>query len=115
MQSSEQINDLAGALAKAQGEITGALKDSANPFFKSKYADLASCWDTCRGPLSANGLAVVQTTERGSPIKVEWETTDQKTGDITTFSADTVETVIVTTLMHSSGQWLRSYLPMVPR
>ena len=60
MQTSEQINELAAALAKAQGEITGALKDSANPFFKSKYADLASCWDACRGPLSRNGLSVIQ-------------------------------------------------------
>ena len=48
------------ALAKAQAEITGAKKDSANPFFKSKYADLASCWDACRDALTSNGLAVIQ-------------------------------------------------------
>jgi len=41
---SGSIGTLVGALAKAQGRITGALKDSANPFFKSKYADLAACW-----------------------------------------------------------------------
>ena len=45
---SETIGALAAALSKAQADITGALKDSSNPFFKSKYADLASCWDACR-------------------------------------------------------------------
>ena len=40
---SDTIGALALALSKAQADITGALKDSANPFFKSKYADLASC------------------------------------------------------------------------
>jgi len=59
-EQSEQINELATALAKAQGKITGALKDSANPFYKSRYADLASVWDACRAALSENGLAVVQ-------------------------------------------------------
>ena len=47
-EQSAEIDKLAGALAKAQGKITGALKDSNNPFFKSKYADLAACWDACR-------------------------------------------------------------------
>lgn len=60
MHKSESINELATALSKAQGEITGALKDSANPFFKSKYSDLASCWDACRAALTKHGLAVVQ-------------------------------------------------------
>lgn len=115
MNTSENINELATALAKAQGEITGALKDSANPFFKSKYADLASCWDACRGPLSVNGLSVVQTIMRGEPVTIRWETTDQESGEVRQFSVDTVETVIVTMLMHSSGQWIRSNLPMIPR
>ena len=48
METSLEIGELAAALAIAQGEITGALKDSANPFFKSKYADLASHWRTSR-------------------------------------------------------------------
>src|SRR5271170_6109676 len=89
MQSSEQINELASALAKAQGEITGALKDSANPFFKSKYSDLASCWDACRAALSKNGLSVTQ-----------FPTTEA------------TETYLVTTLLHSSGQWMRSSLEL---
>ena len=63
MDRSEQIKELATALATAQGEMGSAIKDSDNPFFKSKYADLASVWDACRDPLSKNGFSVVQTTE----------------------------------------------------
>lgn len=91
-EQSEEINELAGALAKAQGKITGALKDSANPFFKSKYADLASVWDACRSALSENGLAVVQQTE-----------------------ADESGVMVITTLAHSSGQWMRSSLRLQPK
>jgi len=57
---SEPANELFAALSKAQGEITAASKDANNPFFKSKYADLASVWDACRAPLSKNGICVVQ-------------------------------------------------------
>ena len=41
MEMSEKINALAEALAKAQGEMKNAVKGCDNPFFKSKYADLA--------------------------------------------------------------------------
>lgn len=54
------INEIAAALAKAQGQITFAKKDALNPHFKSRYADLASIWDAVRIPLSSNGIAVVQ-------------------------------------------------------
>ena len=88
---SDSIGALAAALSKAQADITGALKDSSNPFFKSKYADLASCWDACRKQLAANNLAVIQT------VYVHWERN---------------ETVLATTLAHSSGEWIRSDLPI---
>jgi hypothetical protein len=89
---SESIAALAAALSKAQAEITGALKDSSNLFFKSKYADLASCWDACRKQLAANNLAVIQTTE-----------------------VTEGGTVLVTTLAHSSGEWMRGTLPVVTK
>jgi hypothetical protein len=91
-EQSEQIGELAKALAVAQGKITGALKDSSNPFFKSRYADLASVWDACRGPLSENGLAVMQLTE-----------------------SDDAGVYVSTTLAHSSGQWMRSRLRLQPK
>jgi len=115
MDKSEQINELATALAKAQSEIVGAKKDSKNPFFDSKYADLASCWDACREALSANGLSIMQTTMRGEPVTIQWETMNKESGEVTQYKVNTVETVIVTTLLHSSGQYISSNLPMIPR
>lgn len=94
MEMSENINELSGALAKAQGSIKGALKDVENLFFKAKYADLASVWDACRGPLSANGLSVIQTTG---------------------IVHDHPEHVLIETqLNHSSGQWVRGSILMKP-
>lgn len=88
---SPSIAALAAALSKAQGAIEAAKKDTANEFFKKPYADLASVWGACREPLSANGLAVVQTTK-------------PSTEGIT----------VVTTLLHSSGEWMRGELFMKP-
>jgi hypothetical protein len=90
MQHSEQIDQLATALAAAQGVMGGALKDSANPFFKSKYADLESVWTACRKALSENGLAVIQTTG----------------------VADSGGVCVTTVLAHKSGQWIRDTLPV---
>jgi len=87
MNRSLEINELAAALAKAQGKIAGAVRDSQNPFFNSTYADLASVWEVCRGPLSENGLAVVQLPS--------------KTNDIVS-----VENL----LMHTSGQFISEIL-----
>ncbi len=57
---SNDIKELAAALAKVQAKLVPAPKDSENPFFKSKYADLVSVWDACRGPLTENGFSVTQ-------------------------------------------------------
>jgi hypothetical protein len=60
-------NELFAALAAAQSQLKHAIKDSTNPHFKSKYADLASCLDAIREPFAANKLAVLQlvSTEDG--------------------------------------------------
>ena len=60
IQQSESIANLTLALSIVQGKMSHAVKDSANPFFKSKYADLESVWDACRSLLAENGLAVMQ-------------------------------------------------------
>jgi hypothetical protein len=39
---SEDIKELAGAMLKVQSEINPAVKDTANPFGKSRYATLNS-------------------------------------------------------------------------
>ena len=84
MNKSESVAGLAAALAKAQGQMKGAVKDSANPFFKSKYADLASVVEAIRAAFSANGLSYIQTVE----------------------PSDKDEVRVETTLLHSSGEWI---------
>jgi len=83
---SETIGDLAKALAAAQGEMSAAAKDATNPHFKTRYADLASIMDACRGPLAKHGLAVTQLPGRGDD------------GAVT----------LTTVLMHASGQHIGS-------
>jgi hypothetical protein len=53
---------IAEALAAAQAELTDPVKDSVNPHFKSKYADLATILKTARPVLARHGIAIVQTT-----------------------------------------------------
>jgi len=53
---------IAKALIEAQKEMGNAKKDSVNPFFKSKYADLNSVREACIPALNAHGIAVLQPT-----------------------------------------------------
>lgn len=90
-QCSPDISALSEALCKAQGAMQGAVKDSTNPFFKSKYADLSAVWDDIRKPFADNGIAVVQMPTGGA-------------GSVN----------LITQLSHTSGQWMRSKLTMIP-
>lgn len=85
------MKELATALAKAQSQIKAAMKDSINPHFKSKYADLSAIWDACREPLTKNGLSVVQATD-----------------------FDAGEVWLKTILLHSSGEQLEGRYPLRP-
>ncbi len=87
---SEQIGELMAALSKAQGEMKGAYKDSANPYFKSKYANLAAIIEAGRDTLSKNGLAITQLLNN-----VEGKL------------------VLESILGHSSGQWIKSTIPIL--
>ena len=60
MRMSDEISQLATALAIAQGQIEDAVKDTKNDFYKSKYADLSSVRAAVRQPFADNGLSVVQ-------------------------------------------------------
>lgn len=94
---SENIDQLAAALATAQGsflpikrnknvEVSGTTKDGKPYRYKYAYAPLDEILNATRPALSANGLAIIQTTkeEAGS-------------------------TLLETSLIHSSGQWYKSY------
>lgn len=83
---SQEVHNLATALSKAQGVITGAKKDKKNPFFKSQYADLESVFEAIRQPFADNGLSVTQTMD----------------------VVDGGRMVLCTRLMHASGQFIDS-------
>lgn len=87
---SENIGELAKALSKAQAVIEDAKKDGLNPHFKSKYATLDSILGAVRGPLSSNDLAISQ------------QIIPDGSG------------VLCTTLLHISGQWIKSFIPINP-
>lgn len=91
MEMSSQINEIAAALSKAQGQMSSASKDAKNPFFKSSYATFASVIEAVREPFAANGLSFVQGTSSCG-------------------ESYTVRTMI----LHASGQWLASSLSATP-
>ena len=97
MPQSETIGKLGEALAKAQAEIKAPAKGKTaqipgkdgKPGYRYSYADLADVIDCYRGPLTKHGLSIVQ------PI-------EQRDGHL----------LIVTKLVHSSGEWLASEYPL---
>ncbi len=91
MTTSEQINEIAAAMAKAQGALRPAHKDAVNPAYRSKYADLTSVWEACREALPSNGLTV-------------WQDVTNQNGGI----------AVVTRIVHASGQWVEFGPLVVP-
>lgn len=83
MQMSEKCDQVVGAFIKAQSSLKKAAKDTDNPFFKAKYADLNAVWAACQDALCDNDLAAIQ--------------------DVQT-SPDGV--TVATRILHSSGQWI---------
>src|SRR6266436_1610186 len=92
--TSTEITTIAEAFVAAQSEFEAAIKDSANPAYRSKYADLSSCIEATQKALSKYGIAVMQAP--------------QLDGQMVT---------ITTRLQHKSGQWYESdlTLPAVQR
>jgi len=88
---SASIDKLAAALIKAQSQIETAVKGATNPHFNSRYADLATCWECVKKPLTDNGLCLLQpASTNGNAISV------------------------TTILLHSSGQYIAETLSMIP-
>ena len=91
MKTSETINEIAAALSKAQGEMSGAKKGAENPFFKSKYSDLSMVIEAISEPFSKNGLCYVQGAE---------------------FDENLIS--VTTRIIHNSGQWIESTTRLPP-
>lgn len=83
---SQTIDQLATALAKAQSEMAVAGKNQKNPFYKSTYADFEAIIHASRPSLTKYGLSIVQSL----------------------FTYDDGNSYLITILMHTSGQWIKS-------
>lgn len=90
MRTSNTIAELAKALVAAQGAIKPAIRDKANPFFKSRYADLAGVFDACRAALAEQGVVVMQAASA-----------EGAAGNRVT---------VTTRLLHVSGEWMEEDL-----
>jgi hypothetical protein len=84
---SEKIEELAKALSSAQGALENVSKDTQA--YNYKYATLGSCLTAIRQPLKDNGLALSHL-----------------------MSKEDGEMVLLTLLMHTSGQWIKSSFPL---
>lgn len=84
---SEQINELVAAIVRAQLKMIPASRDHVNPYFKSKYADLPSCWEAV-ACFQEEGVAITQSPMEGPDGFL----------------------ILDTQLSHISGQWMRSRL-----
>lgn len=90
MNKSESIASLALSLSKAQLELSNPKKTSANPFFKSRYADLSEVINVSKTVLAEHGLTIVQLLSYGEMVQVE------------------------TILLHSTGEWISETLSLPP-
>lgn len=93
MDDNEKMVKLIVALNKVQKELEPARKESENPFFHSRYADLTSVWNAVRKPLLDHGFAVVQSPEGGENGTV----------------------VVRTILMHEGGGIIEGSLSLTPK
>ena len=84
MKTSPTLAKIAPALLAAQAEITWACKDSTNPHFKNRYADLQSVIEAIKPALNKHGVFFSQ---HPTP-------SDAGTLGLTTI------------LLHSSGEWI---------
>jgi hypothetical protein len=86
---SEQINEIAQALSKAQAQMKPVAKNGRNPHLNNKYATLDDIVEALRVPFNENGLAFSQLCN------------ESESG-----------VVLDTILMHSSGQYIVSRMPI---
>lgn len=91
IETSESIDKLSAALAKAQSEFKVAKKTATNPFLKNNYSNLSDIYQAVKPALAANGISLVQSS-------------DLQDGNVQ---------VTQTRLIHTSGQWMQTTMSMM--
>ena len=82
------MSEIHKALSKAQSKMRGAVKDSTNPHFRSRYADLESVIDALKAPFAECGLSYYQSV-----------------------SEDGLR--LITTIAHESGETISGSVPLI--
>jgi len=100
IKSSETINELSEALAKAQSSFRAVAKSGDNKFDKYSYAKLEDYVAAIQGAMTDNGLFVLIGTDRADRLP------DRKTAKGGTEHAVQVE--ITARVVHRSGQWIEA-------
>lgn len=88
MKTSESIVKISAAILKAQKAMLVAKKDTNNPFFRSKYADLNAIREAVMPALNESGITVLQVV-----------------------NGDLLETM----LLHESGEYIGSEIKIVTK
>lgn len=89
MKTSEKTESIMPAFYKAQKEMGELIKDSINPGYRSEFASLGAVLAVTQKAYEDNEIVITQDTEA---------------------MADGV--IVVTRLIHSSGQWIESTCPV---
>jgi hypothetical protein len=87
---STTITKLATALVAVQGEMPALKKTANNPFFKSKYVDLATVMENILPILSKHGIALTQFVSNIDG-----------------------QSALTTTLVHTSGEYMSAQMPLL--
>lgn len=90
MKKSESIKEISIALSKLGSELGNATKNSSNPFFKSKYADLASILNYVKPALAEHDLSIIQSSRPG----------------------ETNSLIVETLITHISGEWIETEIEL---
>ena len=89
-EQSQEIGEIAGALARAQMNLGKVVADKSvknkDGSLRYRYADLADALEACRSTLNAEGIAVLQLPSTSERNGIE----------------------VTTRLVHESGQWITS-------
>lgn len=109
MDTSKATPELFAALAKAQAEVENASKNSANPHFKSKYADLAEVLNTVRPTFAKHGLSLLQSTGFDGALVSVTTAIAHTTGGIVTSTAACVPAKTDAQGIGSATTYLRRY------
>src|SRR4051812_21242966 len=92
LRTSEQIDEIISAIAKAQLELENVERGGTNPHFRSRYAQLGAVLEEVRPKFAKHGIAILQHAVNGSASDIG----------------------IITRLAHTSGQWIESSLFVAP-